>query len=75
MTHTLFGFRHYVIAVVLTLVMALVVVLFVADMATVGTARLAKAIDAIIGIGWAALVGFLVSNSWHAAVWAQQISN
>jgi hypothetical protein len=66
MSSTLFGLWHYIVAVALTLLMGVIVVFFVADMAMPNASRLSKAVDAVIGIGWSALVGFLVSNSWHA---------
>jgi hypothetical protein len=69
MKSTLLGFWHYIAAVGLSLLMAAIVALFVADMASPNSPRLSRAIDAIIGIGWSAVVGFLISNSWHTTGW------
>jgi phosphate/sulfate permease len=68
MTSTLFGLQHYPAAVALTLLMGAIAVLFVADTATPTSSKLSRAIGAIIGIGWSALIGLLVSNSWRAGV-------
>ncbi len=65
MSKTLIGFRHHVVAVVLTTLMAIIGVLFVADMATRKDERRehSKLVDVGVCCVWLAIVGFLVMNS------------
>jgi hypothetical protein len=65
------GFQHHVVAVVLTLLMAIIVVLFVADMVTRKDESRAysKLVDVTVGSVWFAIAGFLVVNSVRAGMW------
>jgi uncharacterized membrane protein len=65
---TLVGFRHHVVAVALSILMAVVAVLFMADMVTQKAEgrEQAKVIDVILACTWFALVGYLVINSLRA---------
>lgn len=67
MRSALSGAWHLVAAVALTLLISLIAFLFIADM-TGSQSNLSKAIDAFVGLGWSALVGFLISNSWRAGL-------
>ncbi len=62
--YTLAGLQHFAVAVVLTVLMAMIAVLIVADMATRTDARRphAKLIDGVIASTWLVVVGFLLLN-------------
>lgn len=68
---TLVGFQHHAVAVVLTLLMAIIVILFVADIVTRedGSRAYSKLVDVAVGCVWFAVVGFLVMNSVRAGMW------
>ena len=70
---TLAGAQHYAVAVALTLLMAAVVALFVADMATRTDEERqnSKFIDGVIGLIWFATVAFLSMNSLRAGDWCK----
>ncbi len=66
--NTLFSAQHYAVAVALTILMAIIGVLFVVDMATrtdAGRGR-SKLIDGVLGLIWLAVVVFLSVNSIRA---------
>ena len=71
MRWTLVGAPHYVVAVILTVLMGVIAVLFVADMVTRGdeSRGRAKLLDGIVGCIWFAVVGFLLMNSLRAGMW------
>jgi len=71
MRRTLVGVPHYVVAVVLTILMAVIAVLFVAAMATRKDERRghSKLVDGVVGCVWFAVVGFLFVNSFRAGIW------
>jgi hypothetical protein len=75
MRSTLFGLWHYIVAVALIVLVGAIVALFVADMATQNSPTLSRAMDAVICFGWAAVIGFLASITWHARIWVERISN
>jgi len=68
---TLFGGSHYFAAAILTLLMGIIVVLFVADLLTADwqSRKLPSLVDGILGVAWIAIVGFLISNSLRVGIW------
>jgi uncharacterized membrane protein len=68
--NTLGGAQHYTVAVVLTILMAMIAVLFVADMAmrTDAGRGHAKLVDGVIGLVWLAVVVVLSVNSIRAGM-------
>ena len=67
---TLVGEQYRIVAVVLSILMAMIALLFVADMATRIEAerKHAKLIDGVLGLIWLAVVVFLSVNSIRAGL-------
>jgi uncharacterized SAM-binding protein YcdF (DUF218 family) len=69
--YTFIGLQHLVVAIVLTILMVAIAVLFVADMVTrKREGRVySKLVDAGIGSAWIAVVGFLLLNNLRSGIW------
>jgi hypothetical protein len=71
MRRTLLGPVHYFAAAMLNLLMAIIVVLFTADMLTTKaeSRRSPRIVDGALGLVWITIVGLLLSNNLRTGIW------